>query len=143
MKTSNQEIIDKYFEAYSNKDMDGIRKVMSENVTWYFLGQHPFAGIKRGVDEVVAFFDTMGKIMMKSNPKMEKLITAENEDYFIECQHSITQREDDVNLDHFSAVLWTIKDGKITEGRHFFADPQAVDKYFSSAESIREGQVAL
>src|SRR6185503_8596358 len=129
---ANQKIIDRYFEAYQKHDMHAIKEVMSENVRWYFPGKHPFAGVKKGVAEVVEFFDAMGGIMKESNPKIEKLIVAENDDYFIECIHSRTNNPSGPNLDHFASVLWTIKDGKIAEGRHFFANPEAVDKYFSS-----------
>jgi len=132
MAQKNQEIVDAFFEAYNKHDMKAIRKVMAENITWYFEGQNPMAGVKKGVEEVVEFFDTMAKIMEKSRPEMDKLIVADNERYFIECQHSRTHRQDDNNLDHYTAVLWTIENGKIIEGRHFFADPQAVDKYFSA-----------
>jgi hypothetical protein len=134
-KLPNQEIVDKYFEAYARHDMEAIRQVMSDDVTWYFMGQHPLAGVKKGVGEVVAFFDQMGAIMAQSKPKMNKLITASNEKYFIECQHSSTNRDDGINLDHHSAVLWTIENGKIIEGRHFFADPAAADKYFTAVAS--------
>src|SRR5437868_13428643 len=132
MAQKNQEIVDAFFEAYNKHDMKAIRKVMAENITWYFEGQNPMAGVKKGVEEVVEFFDTMAKIMQKSRPEMDKLIVADNERYFIECQHSRTHRQDDNNLDHYTVVLWTIENGKIIEGRHFFADPQGVDKYFSA-----------
>jgi len=131
-KNTNQEIIDIFFDAYKDHDMSGIRKVMADNVTWYFLGKSPVAGVKKGINEVIEFFDTMGKIMGQSNTKMDKLIVAENDHYFIECQRSKTNRKDGNNLEHYNAVLWTIENGKIIEGRHFFADPQAVDKYFSA-----------
>jgi uncharacterized protein len=130
MKLLNEQVVEKYFEAYAKHDMNAIKEVMHEDVTWYFIGKHPLAGVKNGVEEVVAFFDRMGEIMGKAKMMMDKLITASNDNYFIECQHSSAVREDGNNLDHFSCVLWTIKDGKIIEGRHFFADPQAVDKYF-------------
>jgi ketosteroid isomerase-like protein len=130
MPLSNEEIIKKYFDAYSKHDLNAIKEVMDENVTWYFLGNHPLAGIKKGINEVVAFFDTMGEIMKNSNPTMDKLITASNDKYFIECQHHKTNRLDGNNIDHHSCVLWTIERGKIVEGRHFFADGPAADKYF-------------
>ena len=132
MTTRNQDIVKQFFEAYGKHDLNGIRKVMSENVTWFFLGNSPVAGVKKGIDEVVAFFDLMGGIMSKSNLKLEKLIEAENERYFIECQHSKTDRDDGNNLDHYTTVLWTFENGKIIEGRHFFADPKGADKYFTA-----------
>ena len=127
-----QRIVEQYFEAYAKHDIDGIKEVMDENVVWTFSGQHPLAGVKKGLEEVVKFFDKMGAIMAQSNSKMEKLITSENDKYFIECQYSRTNRTDGNNLDHHTCVLWTVENGKITEGRHFFADPKAADRYFNA-----------
>ena len=131
MANSNQKIVDKFFEAYSKHDMKGIGEVMHEDVKWFFIGQHPFAGIKNGIDELVSFFDTMGKMMGDSKPDIEKLIVCENENYFIETSHIKTNRKDGINVDHQATVLWTIRGGKIIEGRHFFADPVALDHYFT------------
>jgi len=36
---------------------------MAEEVTWTFPGSHPASGTKVGIDEVIAFFDTLGGIM--------------------------------------------------------------------------------
>lgn len=132
MTTSNKELVDKFFEAYLKHDFNGIRQVMAENVTWTFLGQHRLAGVKNGIDEVIAFFDTMGGIMSKSKPDVSKLIVASNENFFIECQRIKTNRDDGINIDHYVCVLWTFENGKIISGRHFFADPQAVNAYFNA-----------
>lgn len=131
MATSNEELVNKFFDGYLKHDFEAIKKVMDDDVTWSFLGQHKLAGVKNGVREVVTFFDVMGKIMNKSNPTVEKLIVASNDNYFIECQHIKTNREDGNNIDHHVCVLWTFKDGKIISGMHFFADPKAVDSYFN------------
>ena len=137
MRNTNQAIVDNFFAAYSKHDMDGIREVMDENVKWYFMGQHPLAGVKNGITEVIEFFDRVGKIMGESKPSINKLIVAENENYFIECIHSKTNRSDDNNLEHFACVLWTFGSNggsvrKITEGRHFFSDADPVNRYFNS-----------
>jgi len=132
MATTHQDLIDKFFLAFSKRDMEVIQQVMDKNVIWYFSGQHKLAGIKKGIDEVIAFFDTMGGIMSESKPTIEKLIVASNENYLIECQHIKTNREDGINIEHDVTVLWTIENGKIVSGRHFFADPKAVDTYFNS-----------
>lgn len=132
MSQTNQKIVDKFFEAYKKRDQNGLKQVMSEEVNWFFMGQHPFAGVKKGIKEVVAFFDAMGGIMAKGNPKIEKPIVSENENHLIECVHTRTNRPDGNNLDHYACVLWTFSEGKIVEGRHFFADPPAVDKYFTA-----------
>jgi uncharacterized protein len=58
---SNQELIDRFFEAYLKHDVEGVKSVMAENVTWIFLGHHPLAGVKTGITEVIAFFRRDGR----------------------------------------------------------------------------------
>jgi ketosteroid isomerase-like protein len=132
---SKQSVVDAFFAAYQKHDLEAIKRVMDENVTWSFPGNHPFAGIKKGIPEVVAFFDKVGAVMMASKRTIDKLIVAENEHYLIECIHSKTNRSDNNNLEHYASVLWTFKDDKIIEGKHFFADQQAIDKYFTAVAS--------
>ncbi|HEY8936653.1 MAG TPA: nuclear transport factor 2 family protein [Cyclobacteriaceae bacterium] len=132
MTATNQDIIDSFFEAYKKRDFNGIKLVMSEEVIWTFKGRHKLAGVKNGIDEVIAFFDTMGGIMSKSNPTVDKIIIASDGNHTIECQHIKTNRDDGINIDHHVCVLWTFENGKIISGRHFFADPQLVDTYFDS-----------
>ena len=136
MSGTNSVIIDKFFDAYSKHDFTGIRESMSEDVIWVFLGQHPIAGVKNGIEEVVAFFDNMGAIMGQSHVKAEKLVTGSNDNFLIECQHITTHRQDGNNIDHHVCVLWTFENNKITEGRHFFADPQAADHFFAAVAPI-------
>jgi ketosteroid isomerase-like protein len=132
METTNQEIVNKFFEAYSKRDMNGIKQVMAENASWTFLGQHKLAGIKNGVEEIIAFFDTMSSIMSKSKPAVNKLVTGSNDNYLVECQHIKTNREDGINIDHQVCVLWTFENVKIISGRHFFADPGTADRFFET-----------
>jgi len=132
MDHPNLHIIYKFFEAYGRQDPVAIRKVMAEDATWTARGRHPLAGIRRGLPEVLEFFDQMGAIMGKSYVNVVKLVLGANDDYVIECQHVRTNRADGNNLDHLVCVLWRFADGKIVEGTHFFADPEQVDGFFSA-----------
>ncbi len=128
---TNPAIIDTFFQAYSKHDFAGIRGVMQEDVIWTFAGQHPLAGVKNGIEEVIAFFDNMSVIMGTSTVKVEKLVTGSNGQYLVECQHITTHRKDGNNIDHHVCVLWRFENNQIKEGRHFFADPRAADHFFS------------
>jgi ketosteroid isomerase-like protein len=132
MENNNQAIIDRFFAAYAKHDMAAIKTVMDENVKWYFLGEHPLAGVKNGIEEVIGFYDKVGKIMGESKPDIKKIIVAEKDDHLIECIHSKTNRTDEHNLEHQACVLWTFKDGKIIEGKHFFSNQQAINQYFNA-----------
>lgn len=137
----NEALVSRFFEAYSKHDAKGIKEVMSENIRWFFLGVHPFAGVIKGIDALVAFFDRMAVIMSESKPQIEKLIVSSNDKYFIECQRIKINRPDGINIDHHVTVLWTIENGKIVEGRHFWADPQAADKYFNAVAAAKKQPV--
>src|SRR5690349_7942479 len=100
----NEALVNRFFEAYSKHDTEGIKTVVSDNIRWYFLGIHPFAGVIKGIDALVAFFDQMAVIMSESKPQIEKLIVASNDKYFIECQHIKINRADGINIDHHVSV---------------------------------------
>ena len=136
MSNANSIIIDKFFDAYGKHDFAALRQVMKEDVIWVFMGQHPLAGVKNGIEEVVAFFDNMSAIMSASKVKAEKLVTGSNENHVIECQHISTRRDDGNNIDHHVCVLWTFEGNKIKEGRHFFADPHTADRFFAAVAPI-------
>jgi ketosteroid isomerase-like protein len=131
MTHPNLVTIDKFFEAYGRRDMAALRQVLAGDVVWIFPGRNPASGTKTGIDQLLAFFDSMGAIMGKSNVKAEKLINEANDDYVVECQHVWTDRPDGRNLDHFWCVLWKFENGKIASGRHFAADQYAVDEFFT------------
>lgn len=131
MKHPNQEIIDAFFEAYIERDMEALKKVVTEDITWTFPGQHPLSGTRVGLSNVVGFFDNMTKHMGSSNVTSQKLVTGANDGFVVESQHIKTAREDGHNIDHQVCVLWTFKDGKISEGRHFFSNQDAANAFFS------------
>jgi uncharacterized protein len=131
MEQKNIDLINQFFAAYISKNREGINQVMSEQVKWHFLGTHPLAGVKKGITEVIHFFDTMATIMVQSNVISEKLIISSNAHYVVESQHIKTFREDGINIDHQVCVLWKFDQDKIIEGRHFFADPAAVNDFFA------------
>ncbi len=135
MANSNLDLIDRFFEAYGKRDFAGLQNVLATNVRWIALGQHPLAGVKNGINEVIAFFDAMGSVMGRSNTRVEKLVVGSNDRYVVECQHVWTNRPDGTNLDHLVCVLWTFENGKIVEGRHFFSDPKAMDNFISGVFS--------
>lgn len=132
MPHPNLDLIDRFFAAYSRRDMPALEQVMADNVTWNFPGRNPLSGDRTGIDEVVAFFDAMGGVMGGSNIQVEALISAVNDGYVVQAQHITTHREDGHNLDHEWCVLWRFENGKIVGGKHLAADQYAADEFFNA-----------
>jgi hypothetical protein len=55
------EAIDAFFAAYASYDLDQMRKVLADDIEWTIPGHHPLSGIKRGVEEVAAFFTSSAR----------------------------------------------------------------------------------
>jgi len=127
----NRQLIDTFQQAFARRDFTKIREVMSKKVTWTFAGQHPLAGVKTGVDEVVEFLEALGGILGTSKLRSKKLIIAENDKYVLEYQRIRTRREDHNNIDQDICICWTIKKGKIVSGKHLFSDLPAIELFFN------------
>ncbi|HVN49192.1 MAG TPA: nuclear transport factor 2 family protein [Bacteroidota bacterium] len=121
MSNPNITTINKFFAAYGKHDLTAIREVMSDDVTWFFPGNHPLSGTKKGIEEVVAFFDLMADGMKQSFARAEQLVVGGNDDYVVEAQH-IRTTVDGITSEHHWCVLWKFENGKIIEGKHFVAE---------------------
>ncbi len=131
MMQPNQDLINRFFYAYGQHDLEALKQVVADDMRWIFPGQNPFSGTKQGPEAVIAFFDAMGGVMGSSNIQMQVLVTGVNDSYVSEVQHITTHRADGVNFEQTWCVIWKFADGKIVEGRHLASDQQAADAFFN------------
>ena len=101
MTTESQQIIDRYFKAYAAHDLDAVSEVLAEDVTWHFPGHHPLSGTKRGIEEVVAFFDEMGQMQLRP----DKYVIGANDGYVLEAQR-VFSIDDEFPFETETCVLW-------------------------------------
>ena len=132
MTQPNLELIDRFFAAYSKRDLPALQDNLAENATWTFPGHHPLSGTQVGIDAIIAFFDAVGSVMGSSHPQVEKLVMGVDEQYVVECQHIRTNRADDPNLNQQLCVLWSFAEGKIVSGQHLAADQDALDAFYTA-----------
>ncbi|MBA2676101.1 MAG: nuclear transport factor 2 family protein [Ramlibacter sp.] len=121
---SNLQKIQAFFTAYAAKNVAGVREVMASDISWTIPGHHPLAGTKRGIDEVLAFFDQLGKANFKAQP----LVVAENGDYVID--HHRGWSEEAGGLDLTWCLVFRFEGGKIKEVVNFCADQHLADLFF-------------
>ena len=67
MTHPNQELINRFFDAYGRRDRAVLQQVLSDDVHWVFPGRNRFSGTHAGIDAVVSFSDAMGGVMGSSN----------------------------------------------------------------------------
>lgn len=112
------------FSAYAEKNVAAVRDVMSEDIEWTIPGHHPLSGTKRGIDEVLAFFDQLGKANFKAQP----FAIAENGDYVID--HHRGWSDVAGGLDLTWCLVFRFENGKIREVTNFCADQHQADLFF-------------
>jgi uncharacterized protein len=127
MATESLQIIDRFFEAYAAHDLDAVRGVLAEHVTLHFPGHHPLAGTKRGVAEVVAFFDQMATMQLRP----DEYVIGADDGFVLEAQR-VYSIDEAMPFETETCVLWKLADGRISSGRHFFADQDQADAYFTA-----------
>lgn len=121
---SKLEKIQAFFAAYAAKNVAGVREVMAPDIRWTIPGHHPLCGTKHGVEEVLAFFDQLGKAGFKAQP----LVVAESGDYVID--HHRGWSDVAGGLDLTWCLVFRFESGKIKEVANFCADQHQADLFF-------------
>jgi ketosteroid isomerase-like protein len=116
--------INEFFTAYASKNVAAIRDVMADDIVWRIPGHHPLSGEKKGIDEVLAFFDELAV----ANFKAEPLVVVENGDYVID--HHRGWSEAGKGLDLKWCLVFRFEDGKIKEVTNFCEDQHKADLFF-------------
>jgi ketosteroid isomerase-like protein len=114
-----------FFEAYSSRDMKALHQVVADDAVWYFPGDHPYSGAKKGFDAIVEFFDAMSTMNMQA----EQYVVGAKGEHLVEAQRTWCT-DDDVDFEMEWCIHYTFADGKLATGRHFPADQLAVNRFF-------------
>ncbi len=124
----NMKVVQDFFAAYGDNDLDGIAAVMDENVRWHIPGRHPLSGTKNGRDQVVAFFKQLGV----ANFKAEPIYFGADENYVVDIHRGWSNAQGKPNVDTTWALVYRIVDGKIVEATNLSADQDAANTFFWS-----------
>ncbi|BBM89654.1 hypothetical protein COTS27_01360 [Spirochaetota bacterium] len=130
----NVKIVQNFFTAYGNNDLQGIRNVMATDVEWFIPGRHKLSGTKKGIEQVVDFF----KLLQKANFRAEPIIFAANDDYVIDV-HRGWSTSDETDVDMNWVLLYKIENGKIKKVLNFTSDAYTSDVFFDKMYSLEDG----
>jgi ketosteroid isomerase-like protein len=128
---SNLPKIKALFEAYANKNLAAVSAVMAEDIVWRIPGHHPLSGEKRGIKEVLAFFDQLAKANFQAQP----LVVAEQGDYVVD--HHRGWSTVGSGLDLTWCLVFRFEAGKIKEVTNFCADQHEADLFFNRVYKLK------
>jgi ketosteroid isomerase-like protein len=124
---TNIQLVQNFYEAYGDNDLEGIRQVLAEDVQWHIPGRHPLSGTKNGINEVLSFFNELANAGFKA----EVMILAANDDYVIDAHRGWSNISSDINVDLNWVLLYQIENGKIKRVINFAGDQHIADEFFT------------
>ena len=128
------------YAAFAAGDIETVKSLMHDDVTFVIPGRNPFAGTYSGMDQVVGFFlkifETTGGTLSQ---EMICNAEADNGDILV-CVRERAQREGR-SLDAVQIHRCTVVDGKLKRLQSFSDDNYAADAFWSDAITL-PGQAA-
>ncbi|MEO8804789.1 MAG: nuclear transport factor 2 family protein [Burkholderiaceae bacterium] len=128
---SNLSKIQDFFSAYAAKDVPAVSGVMAEDIVWRIPGHHPLAGDKRGIIEVLAFFDQLAKASFQAQP----LVVAEQGDYVVDHHRGWSTVGSGIDLTW--CLVFRFENGKIKEVTNFCEDQHKADLFFHEIYKLK------
>ncbi|MER7772864.1 nuclear transport factor 2 family protein [Kitasatospora sp. NPDC096140] len=127
MSSTNPKIaaISTFFAAYAAYDFDGMREVLTDDIEWTIPGHHALSGTKRGVEEVVAFFNQLGKAGFQAEP----LFLEANDEYVVDIHRGFSTQGVG-QVDTMWALVWHFNaDGKVDRVHNLSGDQHQMDAF--------------
>jgi ketosteroid isomerase-like protein len=117
--------IQSFFAAYANDDRAAIAAALAEDIAWTIPGHHPLSGTKRGIDEVIAFFDSLAAAGMKA----ETFFLEANDQYVVDIHRGYSTLGEGA-VDTTWALVWHFNaDGKVDRVVNLSGDQHQMDNY--------------
>jgi uncharacterized protein len=136
MSSENKQFIRRMYDAYSKGDIDAVLANMTDDFTWYAPGAAPFAGQRRGREEMRAFFAESLRWVQMDQFDVDDVL-ADGDKVVVLGRQRGTVRETGRHFETRWAHVYTLRGGKAATGE-VFTDTHAVASAFG--ESTRERQ---
>jgi ketosteroid isomerase-like protein len=126
VREENLQIVQGYYRAYAANDPAALRdRYFAPDITWTIPGHHPLAGTKRGLDEVLAFFEQLGRAGFRATT----LFLEANGEWVVDLHRGWSTRGRP-RIDITWALAFRIRDGRIAEAVNYPGDQHEADRFF-------------
>lgn len=126
---ANEARIRNAYEAFNVGDGATLLDTFDEDIVWHFPGSSKLAGDHVGRDATMAFLGAYGE--SGGGTFHAKLLAVVANDELVAGWANDTAEVDGRVLDVVAVVMFAIRDGKVIEAWHHFADLYAVDAFLA------------
>lgn len=126
---NNIELVDTYFKAIQNGNMEVLASLVDESVVWHQPGNNKFSGVHHGADSVFAL---VGGMMEISNGtfKIEKVNIIMANESRVAAMVTFSGQRNNISMSMNGVDILTINQGKITEAWLYSGDQDAEDAFW-------------
>jgi ketosteroid isomerase-like protein len=126
----NVAIMQRAYDAFNRADLDTLVEIFDENMVWHLPGRSSMAKDYESRDATLAYFGQLGEQTDGTfRASLERLV-GDDEDRVVGIQNSTADRNGK-HLDVHNCIEFTLKDGRVVDGREHFEDLYAWDEFWS------------
>jgi hypothetical protein len=118
------------YDAFNSGDINTLTELFDERVDWHLPGRSSMADDYKGRDATLAYFGQLAQTTGGTFRAELRNLTADGADRVVGIQRSTADR-DGKHLDVGDCIVFTLKDGRVTDGREHFEDLYAWDEFWS------------
>jgi ketosteroid isomerase-like protein len=127
--SDNERRIRKGYEAFNRGDIETLVDLFADDLVWHFPGHSKLAGEHVGRDAVLTFLGAYSAATdgtLRAN--LHEVMAGETH---VAGWATDTASARGMTLDVRAVVIFAMRDGKVIEAWHHFADPDAVDAFLA------------
>jgi ketosteroid isomerase-like protein len=129
-REENVAIMQRAYDAFNTGDIDTLVELFDESVVWHLPGRSAMANDYQGRDATLGYFGQIGQETGGTFRAELQHLLADDDDRVVGVQRSTGDR-DGKHLDVGNAIVFQLKDGRVTDGREHFEDLYAWDEFWS------------
>jgi ketosteroid isomerase-like protein len=134
MALADSGVVRKMYQLLGAGDFRALRdEVFTPDVTWDLPGRSVLAGVKRGVDEVLAFLGLMGRTGLQ----VELLEMHPIDEDRVVDTHRVFGTVAGARRDGYTATVYHLRGGKIAEVYDYLHDQHEADHYFNTVFALK------
>ncbi|MET3721840.1 MULTISPECIES: nuclear transport factor 2 family protein [unclassified Arthrobacter] len=122
-------VVRRGYKAFNSGDTETLKNLFAPDAVWRVGGSGGLAGVKQGSDEVLAYF---GELFSRSDGtvKVELQDVIAGEGHTVALQTAQAHRKG-ASMDQHGVLVFTIRDGKVTEVNEFIEDTAKASDFWS------------
>jgi uncharacterized protein len=130
MGADNAERIRDGYAAFNKGDVDALVDLFAEDIVWHFPGKSKLAGEHVGRDAALAMLGGYGGAS-EGTLRATLVDVMGSGDHVAGWARDTAKTADGRTLNINSVVIFTMRNSKVTEARHFFDDQAALEAFLA------------